>query len=128
TTYRVYWAIEKSLHELDAVTVTTTLPESVVFGGSKEIGAGSLVFTTSTRELRWSLNKLPEDVSLAEVSFDLVLTPNPLDSGRFAPLTTGMLFTAKDSLLNEAITQNSTALSTDLLDDDGAKGKGVVKK
>ena len=128
TSYRLYWAIDKKLHALENLTVTTTLPESVVFVGAKEVGAGTLSFTTSTRELRWTLNRMPEDVRTAEVSFEVKLTPNPLDSGRFASLTSNMLFAASDSLLNEPITQTLSALTTDLEDDEGAKGKGVVKK
>ena len=100
----------------------------MVFVGAKEVGAGTLSFTTSTRELRWTLNRMPEDVRTAEVSFEVKLTPNPLDSGRFASLTSNMLFAASDSLLNEPITQTLSALTTDLEDDEGAKGKGVVKK
>ena len=128
TSYRVYWAIDKKLHGLENIMVTTTLPETVAFVGAKEVGAGTLAFTTSTRELRWTLNRMPEDVNTAEVSFDLKLTPNPLDSGRFASLTGNMLFTSLDSLLKEPINQTVSALTTDLEEDEGAKGKGVVKK
>lgn len=128
TTYRIYWAIDKKLHELESLSVTTTLPESVVLAGGREIGAGTLEFTTSTRELRWTLNRLPEDIGLAEAWFDVQITPKPLDSGRFASLIGNTTFVATDSLLKEAVQQSVPALTTDLEDDEGAKGKGVVKK
>lgn len=128
TTYRIFWAIDKKLHELESLSVTTTLPDNVVLASSREVGAGTLVYTTSTRELRWTLNRLPQDVGSSEAWFDVTLTPKSLDSGRFASLTGNATFTATDSLLQESIQQSAPALTTDLEDDDGAKGKGVVKK
>ncbi|MFO0764679.1 MAG: hypothetical protein U0487_01370 [Patescibacteria group bacterium] len=128
TTYRIFWAIDKKLHELESLNVTTTLPDNVVLASGREVGAGTLSFTTSTHELRWTLNRLPQDIGTAEVWFDVTLTPKALDSGRFASLTGNASFTATDSLLQESIAQSVPALTTDLEDDDGAKGKGVVKK
>jgi hypothetical protein len=128
TTYRLTWDVSKTLHELRNLRLTAVLPKNVAWSDGAELSAGEISFSEATREIRWQLNKLPADVDSAYAYFDLTLTPSNLDDGRFAELLGETRFEAMDGDINEPIILTKPALTTDLRNDEGAKGKGVVRK
>lgn len=127
TTYRMEWVVTKTLHALERLTVSAPLPSSVAWGGAVEVSAGDVSYDEKTRTVTWTVNRLPDDVDSALVSFNAVLTPSQADVGRFASLLgeTRMEFT--DAALQEPLLRTAPSLSTDLPDDEYAKGKGVVR-
>lgn len=128
TTYRVSWSLDKTFHELRNLRLTATLPKNVSWSGNSEVSAGEIAYSEATREIRWQLNKLPADVTEATADFDIVLTPANLDAGRFAQLLGETRLDATDADINEPLILIRPALTTDLQNDEGAKGKGVVRK
>lgn len=128
TTYRVSWNLAKTLHELRGLRLTAVLPKGVAWAGNSEASAGEISYSAETREVRWQLNKLPVDVPEVSVDFDVTLTPSGLDAGRFAQLLGETRLEASDSDINEPVILSGPALTTDLRNDEGAKGKGVVRK
>jgi hypothetical protein len=128
TTYRISWDLVKTLHELKNLRLTAILPKNVVWSDGIEVSAGEISYSEATREIRWQLNKLPADVGSAYAYFDLTLTPSSLDDGRFAQVMGETRFEATDADINETIILTKPALTTDLQNDEGAKGKGVVRK
>ncbi|MBU2566768.1 hypothetical protein KKG46_04375 [Patescibacteria group bacterium] len=128
TTYRIIWKIDKNVHVLKNLDVTTVLPRNVDFGSIATTTAGELSFDEASRELTWKLNRLPEDVDSIEAQFNLELTPNIADDGRFASLMGDITFQATDEDIKESLLQVVKSLTTDLQNDENAKGKGVVRK
>ena len=128
TTYRIYWHLKKTIHRLEDVVVQAVLPFAVSWTGRVSSEAGEMVYTSSTRTVRWQINKVPETVDELDVFFDVDLTPQTLDAGRFANLLERISFDAKDGQAMEHISRVTAGLSTDLQNDEGARGKGVVKK
>lgn len=128
TSYRVYWSLQKSLHSLKDITVTTTLPDTVIFSGKTESSAGEWHFEPNGRVLSWKLNTLPEDVNEVSGWFELVLQPKSADVGRFATLLQSSTFSAMDTITDEMLRQTVNVITTDLEDDESARGKGVVRK
>lgn len=128
TTYRISWDLTKTLHELRNLRLTATLPKNVAWSNSAETSAGAISYDDATREVRWQLNKLPTDVTQVTVGFDLTLTPANLDAGRFAQLLGESRLDATDADIDEPIILTKPALTSDLQNDEGAKGKGVVRK
>lgn len=128
TTYRISWVLTKTLHELRGLKLTAVLPKNVAWPNSFEVSAGEISYTEATREVRWQLNRLPADITEATADFDLVLTPANLDAGRFAQLLGETRLEATDADINEPLLLIRPALTTDLQNDEGAKGKGVVRK
>lgn len=128
TTYRVFWNVAKSLHALEEFQVTAVLPASVAWGAATSVQAGDLTYDDATRTVRWSLNRMPENVNALEASFDIQLTPTEFDVGRFAQLLGETRFTAKDPVVNEQIVRALPPLTSDLQNDEGARNKGVVRK
>ncbi|MCR4256153.1 MAG: hypothetical protein NUW08_00410 [Candidatus Uhrbacteria bacterium] len=128
TSYRIFWNVTKSLHSLEEFQVTAVLPASVAWGAATSVQAGAITYDDATRTVRWSLNRMPENVNALEASFDIQLTPTEFDVGRFAPLLGESRFTAKDPVVNEQIVRALPPLTSDLQNDEGARNKGVVRK
>lgn len=128
TTYRVFWRLTKSLHVLERLMVKATLPAHTALGSFTSAQAGSIDFDATTRTLTWRLNKMPETVSVLEAAFDVHVTPSSADVGRFAPVLGETRFEAADTVVGETIAHTASAVTTDLVEDEMARGKGVVRK
>jgi len=124
----VEWKIEKTIHELERVAVSASLPKAVSFDGVKEIDAGDAEYDPALKLVTWTINKIPEDVNDLLVSFDITLSPSEADVGRFADLLSETRFEFSDGKTGESVIRTSSSLNTDLPDDSIAKRKGVVTK
>lgn len=128
TNYRVYWQVRKTLHDLSEARVSAVLPKIVAWTGKTEAEGGVFAYDETTRTVSWSLGRVPDGVKSIEGWFELALTPQGVDVGRFASLLGETAFQAQDARLNELVTRTKPALNTDLSQDEGARGKGVVRK
>ena len=128
TTYRVSWTLSKHFHELKDVKVTATLPKGVSWPGNVIADAGDVSFDPASQTVTWTLNRMPEDVKNASAEFDVALTPSAADADRFAQILNETKFEATDNALNQPVLRTWPTLTTDLQNDDGARGKGVVRR
>ncbi len=128
TTYRVEWRVQKTLHALDRLTVTATLPNGAAWGTAKEVGAGDVKYEPDRRLITWNINSIPANVNEVLLSFDVSLTPSEADIGRFAPILGESRVEFTDAALAIPLVRTAPPITTDLPDDELARGKGVVKK
>lgn len=128
TVYRISWFLDKNVHALKDLDVTSVLPRNVSFVGAVTSSAGELIFDKNSRSVSWKLNRLPDNVNSAYMEFDIELTPVATDDGKFVDLIGDTTFQAYDENIKENIIQVIKALNTDLQNDEGAQGKGVVRK
>ncbi len=128
TIYRVAWTLSKHIHELKGVEAVAILPKNVTWIQNAVIGAGEVKYDAATRTIKWTLNRLPANVNEANVAFDVQLTPSEFDAGRFADLIGETRCSMTDAALNEPVLRVKGGLNTDLMNDEGAKNKGLVKK
>lgn len=126
TTYRIFWTIENGLHEVQNLSLQTTLPENVRFTGKQDVSAGAVAFDEKTRTVTWTLNKLPVDVQKTTVDFEVGLTPSAAAVGNILPLTDTAHFDAVDALVGAHILKSEAAVDTSLVGDPLGRGKGVV--
>lgn len=127
TSYRVTWQINKTLHGLDHVTISAKLPKVVAWGKVVAVDRGVLAYNPSSGEVRWTIPIVPTDTSSVSASFDLQVTPEKADVGRFAPLLQETTITAHDTEADTTISRVKPGISTDLPDDVLAREHGVVK-
>ncbi len=128
TTYRVYWNISNSLHDLSNAEVSATLPSNVTWIDKQLTDIGTLAFNTTTRTVTWNVSKLPASIPKAGAWFDLSIHPKSSDIGNILTLTSSSSFTAKDAKTNESLSNSSPNLTTELPTDTTANGKGAVVK
>lgn len=127
TTYRIFWTVRNSLHELTDMSVTTLLPQGVKWTGARrEASAGSIDFDSSGRKATWRLNRLPTSVTEITASFDVEVTPGAEDIGEILDLTGDSRFEALDKDVGAVILKTQPPVGTDLIGDEDAAGKGVV--
>jgi uncharacterized repeat protein (TIGR01451 family) len=126
TGYRVYWSLSNSLHALEGVRMSTTLPQNVAWLESTDTSIGKLLFNSTTRQVTWDIIKLPTEVENAGAWFSVAINPDDDDVGQFMKLTNSTSFSAKDFVTGEAISASVDELTTELAEDDFAEGKGIV--
>ncbi len=126
THLRIYWKIENSLHALNNIEFSTTLPQDVTFDEKKGMDIGDISYNPTTRQVQWTTAKLPVDIIVAQAWFDVGFTPTQQDVGSFFKLTNPISFLAKDSVTGDELNKSIDQLTTDFENDPLAKGKGVV--
>lgn len=126
TGYHIFWNITNSLHEIQNITITTTLPQNISWTGRKQIGAGDLTYNESTNEVRWTINRLPTSIDDITASFEVSVRPREDDIGTFVKLITESILEAQDQKTGDTLIITTDPISTDIPGDNGAKGRGVV--
>lgn len=127
TKYRVYWVIDKHIHELENVTLETSLPNIAAWTNRTLAEAGEFRYDAAERKVVWELNKIPHDIERLEAWFEVDITPAEVDIGRFASVLNESHFMASDADVGEEIQKSKPPITTDLQNDEGARGKGVVR-
>jgi hypothetical protein len=128
TTYRIFWNLSNSVHELKNVSLTTTLPQDVTWLDKKQTDIGSIDFNPTTRRVKWATSKLPTEINQASTWFDIAINPAKQDIGTFMKLINQTSLSATDTKTTDQITDTIPQLTTELPKDKFAKGKGVVIK
>ncbi len=126
TSYRLTWSIENSVHALDEVLLTTTIPPNVAYLGDKGTDIGTLTFDEATRLLTWKIDRLPTSVPTVSAVFDLAITPTAGEVGKFVKLQNESILSATDSATGARLQRTGSIITTDLSDDPDAAGKGAV--
>jgi len=124
TTYRIFWLIKNSLHDLSDVTVRAKLPRNVSFGPRSIVSKGTLSHTED--EVVWQIGNLSSLISQTEVSFDVGVIPQLGDAGSVLPLLEASEIIAKDTVTGTEIKLTAPQITTEVPDDDEAVGKGAV--
>jgi hypothetical protein len=129
TVYRVNWVIQNTLHELASLSISTILPQGVSWTGvARPVDAGALTFDETGRKATWRLNRLPTSAQTVNVTFDVKVTPGFEDIGDILDLTGDSRFEALDKETESVILKTQPPIGTDLLGDENASGKGVVRE
>ncbi|MBI5071797.1 hypothetical protein HZB93_02810 [Candidatus Falkowbacteria bacterium] len=127
TAYRIFWGVTNSLHEVENLKVSATLPGNINWSGKYEIAAGELKFDEATREVTWTLNRMPLDVKSLGADFEITVTPAAGEKGKLLTLILDTNLQATDKTTSGTITINRDALTSNLDGDPAAEGKGIVR-
>lgn len=126
TTYRLFFTINNSLHDLTDIRITATLPPNVTWLNQTSTELGDITFDDSTNIITWNLSSLSTSVSKVSANVAVSITPTDNDIDSFIKLLSTSSLTATDSVSNETISRAADSLTTDLIDDQFAAGGGVV--
>ncbi len=128
TTYRAYWPLVNTLHDLTDVTLSAVLPADVSWTGKTTASVGTVAFDTATRTVTWTVPTLPRTSKNVLATFDLSITPKKTDAGSFFKLLNATSAEATDAATQERLSRGLDLLTTDLTDDPAAREKGVVEE
>lgn len=126
TAYRIFWKLTNSLHEIENLKVSAFLPQSVNWSEKFEIEAGEIEFNKVTREIVWTLNRLPKNVQSVGINFEVTVKPSEEEAGKLLTLLEPTTATGTDKITSGVITLISDELNSDLKGDPQVEGKGIV--
>ncbi len=128
TNYQIFWTLTNTLHEATNVKISTSLPTSVSWTGKTNLKAGQLDFNPATRQIAWTINRIPLGTSALTANFELSITPTSDQAGRILILIPETNLQATDSETQGQINQTRDGVTTNLDTDPTVKGKGVVTR
>ncbi len=128
TSYRIIWDLKNSLHDLGTVEVSTILPQDVAWTDLSGKDIGILSYNPTTRQVRWQISKLPNDIKNAQAWFNVTVTPKTSDVGTFMKLTNQLSLEATDLTTKTQTNSSLPLITTELPLDTAVSGKSVVTK
>ncbi|MBU0731386.1 hypothetical protein KKC88_00730 [Patescibacteria group bacterium] len=125
TTYVIIWKFQALGSELEDLKISATLPGHVRFEGGESAG---VAYTTSNNRVTYDTGSLSPDDGLQKIEFKVSITPAQTDLNKLLILQEKAIFEAKDINSGQTISIESLKITTDLTEDDEARGKGVVEE
>lgn len=129
TTYRIWWTVKNSLHEVEAAHIRTVLPDGVVFTGKFNSGEiGALTYDEKERKVIWEIGKIPVASPELKAEFEVAITPAEDQLGKVIDLTNITNFEGRDLAAEALLFRAGASLNTDLENDPNLAGRGTVRK
>jgi len=125
TTYKIFWTLTNSLHEINNIEIKAKLPDYVHFENNQNISTGTL-FENQQNEVVWQISSIPTSINQATASFDISITPKNEDVGKILTLLPEITAIATDSQTQGKITISIPGITTNLDNDPLGKGKGLI--
>ncbi|HLA25541.1 MAG TPA: hypothetical protein VJ028_00055 [Patescibacteria group bacterium] len=129
TTYQIQWYLSNASNEVTDAKITTALPQNVFWKGG-ETGSGALSFDPATREVAWTINRVPArsglDLSGLSANFTVSITLKESEIGSTVTLTEQTALEALDGFTNQIIQKKFDVLTTDIATDPKYAGQGKV--
>jgi len=129
STFRVYWNIDNSLHELKDLQAELFLPEYMIWENKYNVSAGEINYDLINHKVNWTLGRLPLGIDEIEVSFDISIVPSDFEYNKILIISPGSTFEAFDVETNSLI-ERKTEIKTTKLEDDpiaGLSSDGRIK-
>jgi hypothetical protein len=117
TSFRYYWNLKNTLHELRDVEISLELPNYVVWDDNFRLEAGNLSFDYDKNELVWTISRWPLGIDEIEISFNVSVVPGEEEYDKIMVLSTGSELEALDSETGGIITKKTNVKTTKLEDD-----------
>ena len=128
TDYRIYWKVFTGSKALSDLKIKTSLPAYISWIGeadSPTLGS-SLAFDESSRQVTWEIAEVSGNTQLL-ASFDLSVIPTDSQVNQLLILTNPTSFTAEVMETKTLVSKTADLLTSDLIGDPVAQGKGRVK-
>ncbi len=126
TQYNLLWSVSNTLHALDGVRVSATLPPGVAWQSVTATDTGTVSYDDQSRVITWTVASLPAATTAVTANFEVSVTPEVSDAGTFMKLLSGSAFRATDDVTKSSLQQTGDILTTECSGDDGVAGKGYV--
>jgi hypothetical protein len=132
TKYWINWFVTTAPNSIKNVTLLGRLPEGVMWTNKTNVAEGEPIkFDPITRSISWQSERLEATPSnrcpCAGIGFEVAIIPEAEDVGKILTLLNQLTIQAVDEATGEELKESSTNITTDLIKDDLAKGKGVVQ-
>lgn len=129
TSFRVYWTIQNSLHELSDVVLEYNLPLYTEYDGKSQGSIGNIDYDSESRKIRWQISSLDTSMPVSTAQFDIKISPQLSDRGRIVVLSVGSVLRAFDTETQNYFGRDGSPKTTRLEDDNIASlnNDGVIR-
>ena len=117
STFRVYWTINNSLHELKDLQAELILPEYINWEDRYDVGAGEIYYDLLNHKISWNLGRLPLGIDEIKIYFDISMVPSDFEYNKILILSPGSSFKALDVETNSWLDKKTEIRTTKLEDD-----------
>lgn len=132
TKYWIFWSVDNNLNDLTNVSVSAVLPPNVSWTEKMSVTQGELNYNSTRRTVTWKVGNVGrytgEDWPKRGVAFELAITPGAEDAGKEPPIIEQIKIFGEDYFTGEFLEKTSSNLTTSLIYDTLATGKGKVVK
>ncbi len=126
TNLRVLWHITNTRHELEGISVRTTLPARVAWTGRSNTDLGTIRWDAGSRTVTLVIDRLGTDIGSLAADFEVAITPEAADVGKFVTLTNETTIGARDTKTGTVLSRSIDPLTSEMPTDEGARRKGAV--
>ena len=128
TTYAVLWEVKSNFSEIRNIKIRAILPQNVSLQDNMfpESEALNFSFDGKSREILWNAGSLSPNSSKT-ISFQIALTPSFFQKGSLANLIGQASVSGEDQFTKTMIKSSDPSVNSDLPDDSGNSGGGVVQ-
>jgi hypothetical protein len=127
TTYKIFWTIDNTLHGLNNIVMAGTLPAGATWENISYAERGNISYEESSRKIFWRMDNLPKEINKAQVNFSISIKPESGDIGKILTILGITNFEAQDETTGGAIVLTEPPITTELIGDPEAQGKGTVR-
>lgn len=132
TKYWINWFVTTAPNSIKNVTLLGRLPEGVMWTNKTNVVEGEPIkFDPVTRSISWQSDRLEATPGnrcpCAGVGFEVAINPEIEDAGKILTLLNQLSIQAIDEATGEELKEYSPDITTDLIKDGLAKGKGAVQ-
>ncbi len=127
TSYKIFWTITNSLHDIENIEVKAKLPDYVSFENQENTSAGNL-YKNQNNEVVWQISRIPTAINESTAEFEISITPSQNDADKILTLLPKIDIEATDSQTQGRIFKTYQGITTNLDNDPLAKGKGLVQE
>lgn len=117
TSFRYYWTLKNTLHELRDVKVELPLPAYVIWDNDYNVGAGGISFDSQENKVIFNISRWPLGVDTVKVNFKVSIIPTNAEYNKIIILSSGSNLEAFDIETN-ALISRKTNVKTSKLEDD----------
>jgi len=132
TKYWIFWSVDNNLNDLTNVSVSAVLPPNVSWTEKMSVTLGELKYNSARRMVTWKVGGVGrysgEDWPKRGVAFELAITPGAEELGKEPIIIEQIKIFGEDYFTGEFLERTSPNLTTNLIYDTLATGKGKVVK
>ena len=122
----IFFEIESFNGSLEKFSVVAQLPENVIWTDKKNVLAGKLSFGQIGKRVVWEVDLVDQKDKVYKAGFEVSLIPTQSDLGKVLDLVTNVEFSAVEQSCQSEINGSLDNITTDLISDILASGKGTV--
>jgi hypothetical protein len=127
SSFKVYWTMLTSIHELENARVETVLPSYVSWGGKELTTVGTISYKEDTRTVSWEIGKLPVMPETINAEFSVSITPVEEDRNKIMVILSDTDAKAADTATAAELIKTVKPETTKLEGDEIGRNDGRVQ-